>query len=203
MPSLNVNSKPDNVGFKSAADETTEFIQLFDFGLCRELPSSDSAPDAVFHMSAVGTRRYMAPEIVQRTGYNLKVDVYGWAMVFFEMLALQRPYDLCNRDVHRILVCQGGQRPCIRPFWPNDLKDLLRQAWAPNHADRPTMDEIIKQLVRLLDAAKRQQLTPTDRSLQVVCELAGLFSSASSNVSTSADLIGVTTEETMSSFISA
>jgi serine/threonine protein kinase len=45
--------KPDNIGFRGST------IKLFDFGLCRELPQECPREDQVFHMSGVGTKRYM------------------------------------------------------------------------------------------------------------------------------------------------
>jgi serine/threonine protein kinase len=166
--------KPDNVGFKR--DGTT---QIFDFGLCRELPEQMRSFDdenVVFHMSSVGTRRYMAPETVIRTGYNLKVDVYSWAMVLYEMLALKRPYNLYNREVHKILVCEGGQRPCLEPYWPNEVRDLMARAWEQSPADRPSMTQILVTLEPLVNVAQMEILSPSLRSLKAVYEMADLFS---------------------------
>ena len=67
--------KPQNLGF--IEDDT---IQLFDFGLCRELPKpkgqahrdenlEDEEDFDVFLMSGVGTQRYMAPEILNTRRY--------------------------------------------------------------------------------------------------------------------------------------
>lgn len=52
--------KPDNIGFRG------QTVKLFDFGLCRELPNECPGEDQVFHMSGVGTKRYMVR-------FNLKV----------------------------------------------------------------------------------------------------------------------------------
>ena len=117
----------------------------------------------------------MAPETVLRAGYNLKVDVYGWAMVFYEMLGLERPYDLYNRNVHKILVCEGGQRPNLHSDWSDEIRNLLRRAWSQDHCDRPSMHEITKQLQPLIESAERQMMSPLARSLNAVNELAGLL----------------------------
>ena len=170
------STRADNVGFQSdrAGSLTTK---IFDFGLCRELPHPHPGDDvdAVFHMSAVGTRRYMAPETVLRTGYNVKVDVYSWAMVFYEMLGLERPYDLYNRRVHKILVCEGGQRPNLHPDWSEEVRNLLRRGWSQSHCDRPTMKQISEELEPLIESAQRQMMSPSAKSLNALNELAGLF----------------------------
>ena len=106
--------KPQNVGI----DAQTNRIVLLDFGLVRELPpstststSNDTVLDEVFHMSGVGTRRYMATEIVNHSKYNTKADVYSWSMVIYELLVQQRPFANYSIEDHRIRVCQGGERP--------------------------------------------------------------------------------------------
>lgn len=40
----------------------------------------------------VGSYRYMAPELVKHEPYNSKVDIYSWAILSWEMLALDKPY---------------------------------------------------------------------------------------------------------------
>lgn len=40
----------------------------------------------------VGSYRYMAPELVRHEPYNSKVDIYSWAILSWEMLAVDKPY---------------------------------------------------------------------------------------------------------------
>ena len=137
--------KPDNVGIKNGA------IQLFDFGLCRELPEEmpDKNSNSVFKMSGCGTRRYMAPEVALNCPYNLKADVYSFSIVLHEMMSLQKPYEMYNSEVHQYLVCEGGKRPEIDVNWPKQLQDLLRSSWASSPSDRPSMEQLCDQLERM------------------------------------------------------
>lgn len=153
--------KPSNIGL-----DVNGNIQVFDFGLCRELPapassalSSLSFPfstttpcasaacnnnnnnnindenqdfydfcichaepddhpgkhycDEVYQMSGVGTRRYMAVEIINTRRYNCKADVYGWAMCVYEMLTLQKPFATYSMEDHQLFCCQNGERPSL------------------------------------------------------------------------------------------
>lgn len=68
----NIDLKPTNIGFKKSLIEGEEdILQLYDFGLCRELPKpqgqthhdDELEDEETFHMSGVGTQRYMAPEV--------------------------------------------------------------------------------------------------------------------------------------------
>ena len=97
----------------------------------------------------------MAPEIFLTQYYNLKVDVYSFAIVLHCMLSLVRPFEKYNAHLHSLLVCKEGVRPHIPHEWPRELQDMLRRGWAHNPHDRPVMKEIRQTLERL---AKRAHL---------------------------------------------
>jgi serine/threonine protein kinase len=143
--------KPQNMGF----DAHTGVIQLFDFGLCRELPSSNHCDDpsdemnTVYKMSGVGTRRYMAPEIINDGKYNTKVDVYSWAMVVSELLTGNKPYANYGIEEHRVAVCQAGERPRLHFHWPSWLQTVLQKAWCECD-DRWSMHQVVTHMTQSL-----------------------------------------------------
>lgn len=106
--------KPANLGFRER-----DVIQLFDFGLCRELPKpkgqsyrdEDMEDEETFHMSGVGTQRYMAPEILNTRRYNLKADVFSWSMVVLEIMSWTKPFSEYTPQEHQFNVAQWGERP--------------------------------------------------------------------------------------------
>jgi serine/threonine protein kinase len=182
---LNVDSdlrrdlKPDNVGI--ALDGTAK---LFDFGLCRDLSLKEDVVlshhnimkrEPIYRMSTVGTRRYMSPEMISGHGYNQKTDSYSWAMVFYEMLSLQKPYAKYNRDMHKILVCEQQGRPLPSMDIPWSARDLLKRSWANDISDRPTMKEICDELEKMIDTVAQQTLPLIERSLRAVLEMTELF----------------------------
>ena len=126
-------------------------------------------------MSVVGTRRYMSPEMISGHGYNQKTDSYSWAMVFYEILSLQKPYAKYNRKMHRILVCEQQARPHTSIEIPWNAWDLLEQSWNSDISDRMTMKEICDELNNIIDTVEQQTLPLIDRSLRAVLEMAELF----------------------------
>jgi len=72
--------KPGNVGFD---DETN--VRLFDFGMARKVSECDAN-------EICGSPRYMAPEIMQGAGYTLKVAVYSFGVMLYEMCTLEVPF---------------------------------------------------------------------------------------------------------------
>lgn len=147
--------KPDNIGIQNRV------VKIFDFGLCRELPEACPLENKLFHMSGVGTRRYMAPEIFLTQHYNLKVDVYSFAIVLHSMLSLVRPFEKYNAQLHTLLVCKEGVRPTIPHEWPAELRDLLRYGWAHRPSDRPTMKEARQTLERLAQRVEAEGVPPS------------------------------------------
>jgi len=158
--------KPDNVGFKGKT------VQIFDFGLCRELPEVSPDKRKTFHMSGVGTRRYMAPEVFLGQHYNLKADVYSWTIVFHTMLSLQKPFGMYDAPLHKLFVCQQGVRPTVIPEWPREIQKLCRTGWAQNPDQRPSMKAIHQQLEELIRSMDNEESLPGDslieRSLDVL-----------------------------------
>ena len=178
--------KPANIGF-SAADT----VQIFDFGLSRELPTLDTTTP--FHMSGkVGTVRYMAPEVATTQPYTVSADVYSWSIVAYELLSLHKPYHGFTKDEHTTLVCQQGYRPDLRvgvvaldPVGggetcstttgcagsiPSEMQALLQQSWCTLPHHRWTMAQINSQLQQWLrcwntsSSRRRRRTTATTAS---------------------------------------
>lgn len=148
--------KPANVGFKKDIDGQ-DIVQLFDMGLCRELPHAGGNDQEEFRMSMAGTLRYMSPEIINTGVYGLKADVYSWAIVAFEMITLEIPYrtQCVNPTMHRRFVCREGERPSFPQeglVVPASLQKLIQASWAQEAPERPQIASVCCQLQSLLDA---------------------------------------------------
>jgi serine/threonine protein kinase len=149
-----------NVGFTRQGD-----VKLFDFGLCRELPSREDgvvSPNEMFLMSGVGTRRYMACEIINTGRYNLKADVYSWAMIFWEMMSLRKPFAPYSMGDHRRLVCHGGERPEIQQVWPGWVQGILQLSWEEVVEYRFSMEEAYENLREAMSHQWERQNSDTD-----------------------------------------
>lgn len=151
--------KPQNIGFTSNGS-----LQLFDFGLCRELPYDGSnSMNTTYDMSGVGTRRYMAPEVVRDGRYNCKADVYGWSMVVWEMLTGQKPFPTYSMEEHRQNVCLQHERPYLSRSIPYAISNLLKKAWTPMVRQRLSAYEVANALREMIEAThvvRRPQQMP-------------------------------------------
>lgn len=141
--------KPSNIGFLN------DRVQIFDFGLARELPGDGNE---VYEMSGVGTRRYMAPEVIRDRRYNCKVDVYSWSMVVWQLFTHCKPYSLYSPVDHARHVCLGGERPPLGKGLDihGDLKasldlshfvkDLLADCWVESINERCSMSDVRRRM---------------------------------------------------------
>lgn len=138
--------KPSNIGFSPKDDS----LRLFDFGLSRRLPKGRSSGN-VYVMSDVGTCRYMAPEVVRQFPYNCQADVYGWSMIFWQMLYLIQPYAEMSPEEHEASVIESSHRPEISSDCPESIRLLLQDSWVESPYVRLSMDDVCGDLVMILD----------------------------------------------------
>lgn len=150
---LHRDLKPDNIGFDIHGD-----LKVFDFDIARVCPisensgsistssrrmGSNNAEDETFLMTQkVGSPRYMSPECARREPYNLKADVYSYAVLTHQILTLQKPYDDITDEDHDEFVFYRGVRPFLPVGLPIHTRDLLQMAWSQNISNRPNMETI-------------------------------------------------------------
>ncbi|XP_063037809.1 serine/threonine-protein kinase PAK 3-like [Melospiza melodia melodia] len=77
-------------------------VRLADFGLCAQLsPEQDQCS------SMVGTAHWMAPEVVTRSPYGPKVDIWAFGIVTIEMVEGEPPYFKESAAMVRGKFCSG------------------------------------------------------------------------------------------------
>jgi len=143
--------KPDNIGFDVRGD-----VKIFDFGLAKELdPSLRHGLTEYYELSGnTGSLRYMSPEVARSEAYNLTADVYSFGLLLWQVCSLDLPYDGMNRQDHSELVVYGNERPPLDSRWSTPLRILMKRAWEPDPAVRPSMDSIYKILKREICALR-------------------------------------------------
>lgn len=142
--------KPANVGF-----DQDGVLKLFDFGLAVELPEG-SDPNSTFNLAGnTGTSRYMAVEVIRKHPYNVKVDVFSFSILLWELMALCKPYDGLVGQQVKECVSVFGERPAIPRTWPTNLRRILRRGWTESIVDRPHIGEVKDVLIGLLEASSK------------------------------------------------
>jgi serine/threonine protein kinase len=110
----------------------------------------------------------MAPEIASHQVYNVSADVYSWAMVSYEIFALEKPFQGWTRDMHSSLVCGRGARPDVASL-STTVRPVLEVCWDQCAHRRPAMRNV-EQRMKMLE---EQQLIVVcgDHTKDVAVEL--------------------------------
>lgn len=146
--------KPDNVGTNLRGD-----YLIFDFGLSKELKEKDlvEPPEGYDSTGMTGSRRYMAPEVVNCKYYGLRADVFSFAILMWETLSLKVPFEkLKHRDHFEQVVLKHKRPPSLKTELPKALNDLMEQCWRAEPLERPTFEEICSLLVTQITEEKGQ-----------------------------------------------
>jgi serine/threonine protein kinase len=128
-------------------------MRLFDFGLAKELKPKDlkQPPDGFSATGLTGSRRYMAPEVVQCKNYGLSADVYSYSILFWEVFSGQNAFQKMDFNKHFEQVVLKEKRPPYRKslskfLLSKQLETMMVNMWAANPSERPIFKGVCEQL---------------------------------------------------------
>ena len=152
---------------------------IADFGLAARSDYFDNMQDKKKFHFQVGTRRYMAPEILNST-INLstfeslkKADIYMLGLVMWEIGQRVSPgsdpyqypfqHDVpCDPTIEEMVtvVCDKRRRPTLAESWSQDrsmleLSRLVCECWDPDPDTRLTSLRVRKDLMLLLESLQK------------------------------------------------
>lgn len=115
-------------------------LKIADFGIgCEEVYCDSLADDP-------GTYRWMAPEMIKRKSYGRKVDVYGFGLILWEMVAGTIPYEDMTPIQAAFAVVNKNLRPAIPVDCPLAMRALIEQCWSLHPDKRPEFWQVVKVL---------------------------------------------------------
>ena len=134
--------KPDNVGF-----DFDGRVKLFDFGLAKELDPLQKTPEGDYEMSGgTGSRRFMAPEVSLGEPYHLSADIYSFAILFWELCALEKAFGRMSQEEHKERAIYNNDRPPIKKEWKPSISALLEKCWKRNPRERISAADLYQKL---------------------------------------------------------
>ncbi|CAJ1946234.1 unnamed protein product [Cylindrotheca closterium] len=134
--------KPDNVGF-----DFDGRVKLFDFGLAKELDPLQKTPEGDYEMSGgTGSRRFMAPEVSLGEPYHLSADIYSFAILFWELCALEKAFGRMSQEEHKERAIYNDDRPPIKKEWKPEISALLQKCWKRNPRERIDAADLYQKL---------------------------------------------------------
>jgi serine/threonine-protein kinase len=121
-------------------------LKILDFGLAKQMPSSDSvdfdAPTAALLSTpgqVVGTMPYMSPEQVEGKPLDARSDIFSLGVIFYEMLAGKHPFiehQSAAITMSRILLSDPLPTERFQAQVPPELQALLSKMLCKDKAAR-------------------------------------------------------------------
>jgi serine/threonine protein kinase len=138
-------------------------VLLCDFGVSHQVKTTMGS--STFSVKA-GTPSYMAPELTDPdctpSAINLfATDVFSFGILMWEVLSGQQPFGLSD-PLKTAIAIMMGKRPTPEPTavdlvqggWTREqaeiLAPLIKECWAQDPKDRPTMEAVSERLYPLL-----------------------------------------------------
>jgi len=117
-------------------------LKLCDFGTAKKLEHTLT--------NAVGTIRYMAPEVIRGRHYTERCDVFSFAIVVWEIITRKRPtLNVKGQNASSMAIlyamANGARPPMIRNL-PRALQEMISRCWDEEPQKRPPMKEIKRKL---------------------------------------------------------
>ena len=120
--------KPSNI----MIDEQDQVL-LMDFGIARS--TAPNTPQRTMAGAIVGTTAYMAPEQARGEAVDERTDIYGFGLIFYEMLLGPRSNLTIAELMARMKAAPSSARQ-INPAIPADLDAIVTRCLQPPAADR-------------------------------------------------------------------
>jgi calcium/calmodulin-dependent protein kinase I len=132
--------KPENLLY-TTQDENA-MIKVSDFGFAKFL--IPKVQEQLF--TACGTPSYVAPEIINSQGYDIKVDCWSLGVILYVMLCGFPPFYADDNDTLFKLI-KESDFDFPSPYWDNvsdNAKDLIKNLLVVDSRKRLTTEEILK-----------------------------------------------------------
>ncbi|PRW05806.1 Serine threonine- kinase CTR1 [Chlorella sorokiniana] len=140
-------------------------VKVADFNLSKLM--SGSRPESSLTTGGVMNPLWLAPEVMNAETPTVAGDVYSFGMVLYELLTWRLPWNFSELSPFKVIAAirQGGRPEVPRrealpgpdtAGWAglDDYVQLMRECWAQSPEDRPSFDDAVARLRRLLDGLR-------------------------------------------------
>eukprot|EP00727_Mastigamoeba_balamuthi_P002289 m51a1_g12057 putative serine threonine kinase (786) ;mRNA; r:49-4139 len=115
--------------------------KVSDFGLTMfSRKGGDSRKDSA---AVIGTIFWTAPEVLGGADCTTKSDVYSFAVIAWEIMTREVPYEELNPHTVALQVMNEGVRPSMEnKTFPQPIRELIAESWATEPLSRPEFSAI-------------------------------------------------------------
>lgn len=128
-----------------------------------DLGASKLAKDLAMHLTHIGTPLFLAPEMVLRTAYDYKVDIWALGCVLYQICTFHLPFRGDNLIALGNAIVSSEPKP-LPTGYSERLSCFIFRLLEKSPALRPTIEEVRKQLL--------ERSRTEDTSVSLIEELA-------------------------------
>ena len=110
-----------------------------------DLGASKFAKDLALHLTHIGTPLFLAPELVLRTAYDFKVDIWALGCVLYQLTTFHMPFHGENLIVLGNAIV-GSEPKALPNGYSERLSSFIFRMLEKQPALRPSIDEVRKML---------------------------------------------------------
>jgi serine/threonine protein kinase len=127
--------KTENILFNQEGD-----VKITDFGFTAQLTAENACRTTI-----VGTPAYMAPEMIDRDGYDDKVDIWAVGIVAFELAEGKVPVEGCS-NIETLTITSNSPSPLLSKTeeWSEEFHDFLAKCFEKRPERRISSKELLK-----------------------------------------------------------
>jgi len=164
---LHRDIKSGNVLMARGEDGDRDVVvpKLTDFGVAVELPDCSTSRRAHCLTAETGTYRWMAPEVIRHTPYSTGADLYSCAVVLYELVTHQVPWQGYDALQVAAAVALEDRRPPLPLDVPPPVLDLITRAWSTRAEDRPSAASLSRELSTLSERLTPEQTAWLDEPM--------------------------------------
>jgi len=170
-------------------------IKLSDFGRARYV-LDDSYQASSSEMVSV---KWSSPEVLMKSHYSTRSDVWSAAVVLWEILTLgQRPYSSLTAEQTAVYVLNGGRLDRPGNCQSEGLYRLMMGCWEHDPLDRPSAGELAERLYDEVFLDREHQQSGSSETVMTHSRLRHRLKSSSLSASLCQSSITTTTTTTSS-----